>query len=240
MKNNNKLSFNRFLPLCLIMAIMLSGHAQAAPGGNDGGGHNATQAELDAEIATRQTADTAEAATRQNADTAMQGNLNNAVATQAAVDAGQNTTIQALQSALSQAQTDIANLKALIAPSSKQIGDHFDGGIVFYVDATGQHGLIASLTDLTDGVDNLIPWYNGVYKFTGATGDGIGAGASNTLIIIAAQAADNPTGIFAALGYWSSTEGDAKVAWFQNFSNGNQVNLNKFYTLRVRAVRAFK
>ena len=62
----------------------------------------------------------------------------------------------------------------------------------------GQHGLIASLWDLTDGVDRYFPWYNGVYKFTGATGDGFGAGVNNTSVIVAAQAADNPTGIFAA------------------------------------------
>ena len=74
------------------------------------------------------------------------------------------------------------------------IGDHFGGGIVFDVDASGQHGLIAALADQSAG----IPWNNQTNRVTGATGDGLGAGAMNTALIIAAQISDNPTGNFAA------------------------------------------
>lgn len=138
--------------------------------------------------------------------------LNAVVTTQAATDTEQNTTITTLeaaittlnsvnlsqQTALDKAQQDIADLRALVKRYHLKIGDHFGGGIVFYVDGTGEHGLIASLSDLTDGADNFIQWHNGVNKVTGATGDGVGAGATNTSIIVAALAADNPTGIFAA------------------------------------------
>lgn len=90
----------------------------------------------------------------------------------------------------------IANLQAEIDKLSakKKVGDHFGGGIVFYVDPTGQHGLIAALEDQSDDID----WYNGVNKVTGATGDGVGAGISNTAIIVAAQSNDTPGGNFAA------------------------------------------
>ena len=90
----------------------------------------------------------------------------------------------------------IANLQAEIDKLStkKKIGDHFGGGLVFYVDPTGQHGLIASLSDQSSGIQ----WYNGVDKVTGATGDGVGAGATNTAIIVAAQSNDTPGGNFAA------------------------------------------
>jgi hypothetical protein len=74
------------------------------------------------------------------------------------------------------------------------IGDHFGGGIVFDVDASGQHGLIAALADQNAG----IPWYNGTYRATGTTGNGLGAGAMNTALIIATQIGDNQTGKFAA------------------------------------------
>ncbi len=89
----------------------------------------------------------------------------------------------------------IANLQAQIDKLStmKKIGDHFGGGIVFYVDETGQHGLIASLTD-----QDAVQWYNGINKITGATGDGVGAGTTNTAIIVAAQSNDTPGGNFAA------------------------------------------
>ena len=63
------------------------------------------------------------------------------------------------------------------------IGDPYQGGIVFWVDPDGQHGLIATKADQSPGVQ----WYNGTYFQTNATADGIYAGAKNTEIIIATQ-----------------------------------------------------
>ena len=49
----------------------------------------------------------------------------------------------------------------------------------------------------------------------------------------------NRVGGFANYGYWSSTEYDNYGAWVQNFSNGSQYSLYKFYDyFNVRAVRA--
>jgi hypothetical protein len=74
------------------------------------------------------------------------------------------------------------------------IGESYQGGIIFYVDADGQHGLIAASADQSTG----IRWFNGVYRMTGTTGDGIGAGAMNTAIIVATQMGDDQGGNFAA------------------------------------------
>jgi Protein of unknown function (DUF1566) len=74
------------------------------------------------------------------------------------------------------------------------IGESYQGGIVFYVDADGQHGLIAARADQSVG----ILWFNGIFRITGTTGDGIGAGAMNTAIIVASQIGDNQSGNFAA------------------------------------------
>ena len=76
------------------------------------------------------------------------------------------------------------------------IGEKYGGGIVFYVYDGGLHGLIAALADQNTGTQ----WYNGIFKVTGATGDGVGAGAINTAMIVAAQIDDTPGGIFAAKG----------------------------------------
>ncbi len=46
-------------------------------------------------------------------------------------------------------------------------------------------------------------------------------------------------GGFANNVYWSSSENDVGVAWLQLFDDGNQVSFNKYFTLPVRAVRAF-
>jgi len=75
------------------------------------------------------------------------------------------------------------------------IGDSYQGGIVFYVDADGQHGLIAAKADQgTSGIQ----WYNGTVRVTGTAGDGLGAGSMNTAIIVATQIRDNQSGNFAA------------------------------------------
>ena len=74
------------------------------------------------------------------------------------------------------------------------IGESYGGGIVFYVYDNGQHGLIAATADQKTSIQ----WYNGTYKYTGTTGDGLGAGAMNTAMIVATQIADNQAGNFAA------------------------------------------
>ncbi len=74
------------------------------------------------------------------------------------------------------------------------IGESYGGGIVFYVYDNGQHGLIAATADQSTGIQ----WYNGTSRYTGTTGDGLGAGAMNTAMIVATQIADNQTGNFAA------------------------------------------
>jgi hypothetical protein len=62
------------------------------------------------------------------------------------------------------------------------IGENYGGGIVFYVYDNGQHGLIAAPT--TGG---LMRWYAGTNTHTLAYGSGIGAGKTNTALIIASQ-----------------------------------------------------
>ena len=49
----------------------------------------------------------------------------------------------------------------------------------------------------------------------------------------------NNVGGFANGLYWSSTENDASLAWYQYFLDGYQGANIKLFTLRVRAVRAF-
>lgn len=75
------------------------------------------------------------------------------------------------------------------------IGQNYQGGIIFWLDATGQHGLIAATSDQSLGVQ----WSNGnPIRRTGSTGSGIYAGAMNTAMIVATQMADDIDGEFAA------------------------------------------
>ncbi len=78
-------------------------------------------------------------------------------------------------------------------------GEIYQGGVVFFVDETGQHGLVASKRDLNKGEG--IAWRNGESgnRVTNARADGIGAGETNTRLIIAQQTIDANKGQFAAL-----------------------------------------
>jgi len=67
------------------------------------------------------------------------------------------------------------------------IGENYGGGIVFYVYDNGEHGLIASTADQS-GV-TAKAWGSSIHTL--ARANGIGAGKSNTTIIIATQ------------GYWN-------------------------------------
>lgn len=63
------------------------------------------------------------------------------------------------------------------------IGQNFAGGIIFYLDASGCHGLIAAPYDQAD----LARWENGALTDTESYADGIGTGEGNTKMIIYKQ-----------------------------------------------------
>jgi len=149
------------------------------------------------------------------------------------------------------------------------IGQSYHGGIIFYIDGTGQHGLIAATSDQGTG----IPWQPGGNKLTNATGTANGTGASNTATIVSAL---GNSGNYAALlcanyssggfsdwylpskaelnllfkkravvgglgstNYWSSSEVSRGKAWDQEFGGGFQFKDTKSFTLNVRAVSSF-
>lgn len=71
-----------------------------------------------------------------------------------------------------------------------KVGDMAQGGIVFWVDETGEHGLVSSPDDLVSTSGDLIHQWSTVYEVTAATGDGVGAGAMNTMLITTAERED--------------------------------------------------
>lgn len=93
--------------------------------------------------------------------------------------------------------------------SNLTIGQTYKGGTIFYLDDTGLHGLIVAFQHQSSGMQ----WYNGTYRATGATGDGLGAGAMNTAIIVASQMVDNQSGVFAAKACADHAETDNNVTY---------------------------
>ncbi len=63
------------------------------------------------------------------------------------------------------------------------VGEFYGGGIVFWVDETGEHGLISAKQDQS----TAMRWFAGNWAHTRASGDGPLSGEMNTTIIIAAH-----------------------------------------------------
>ncbi|WP_319482082.1 hypothetical protein [uncultured Draconibacterium sp.] len=77
------------------------------------------------------------------------------------------------QDAATKAYVDAAS------PTTYAVGDFAQGGIVFWVDETGQHGLVCAKADLSN-----MRWHAGTDGLTRASGDGPLSGEMNTIIII--------------------------------------------------------
>jgi hypothetical protein len=77
-----------------------------------------------------------------------------------------------------------------VSEAKYQVGDFAHGGIVFWVDETGEHGLVCAKEDQEAG--NARRWNNGTHNVTNAFGDGPLAGEMNTTIIIARQPYNYP------------------------------------------------
>ena len=60
-----------------------------------------------------------------------------------------------------------------------KVGDYAEGRVIFYVDSTGQHGLVAAQHDIEKH-----PWGCFETDIIGANETSIGSGFSNTLSII--------------------------------------------------------
>jgi uncharacterized protein (TIGR02145 family) len=146
------------------------------------------------------------------------------------------------------------------------IGASYGGGIIFYIDGTGKHGLIAT----PNNQSTFVEWGCGGTSIPGSTA--IGTGQANTTAIvngcatagIAARICNdlvlngysdwflpskdelnlmylhqNEIGSFSNELYWCSSEINNFYAWGQQFGIGGQYNYNKENTLLVRAIRAF-
>jgi formylglycine-generating enzyme required for sulfatase activity len=117
------------------------------------------------------------------------------------------------------------------------IGQEYGGGIIFYLDESGQSGLIAAKSDIPGpyftwsdakaACNNFVS--GGFSDWRLPTKDELNKLYFNISVV----------GGFAAYYYWSSTENGADNAWGQYFGSGYQYQYGKPDTFRVRAVRAF-
>lgn len=123
-----------------------------------------------------------------------------------------------------------------VCSASPKIGQDYGGGIVFYLDGSGLHGLIASKSD----IPGEVPWSDAKNACDNLEANGYSDWSlpdKDQLYQLYLQR--NVVGGFLGNVYWSSTEINAGGAWGQDFACGCQDLGSKAENLRVRAVRAY-
>lgn len=95
-----------------------------------------------------------------------------------------------------------------------QIGENYQGGIIFWVDEKGEHGLIAAPQNLGYPQNNIMSFY-GTWEYEDraidATQDGFLAGKYNTARIIESYGVPQPhtrSGVYEAATYMGGSYGD--------------------------------
>jgi hypothetical protein len=128
-------------------------------------------------------------------------------------------------------------------PRKFAVGDIAQGGIVFYVNASGTHGLVAANTDQSTDVN----FFNSRNEVSDAANfDNAGkrftdwrVPTKHELNLMYTALHLNGKGSFAAAEYWTSIESNLNFVVVQNFGNGNSGSNNKNNNARLRAVRSF-
>ncbi len=95
------------------------------------------------------------------------------------------TTLTATQAA--SGDFNLGSITTTLSVALYYVGQQIPSGLVFYVDASGQHGLIAAEKNYTADIQ----WDNVSANITYAEGTGVGTGLSNTKKIITFLGANN-------------------------------------------------
>ena len=119
-----------------------------------------------------------------------------------------------------------------------KIGDKAHGGIIAYIDDTGEHGLVCSLEDL--GNLNWDDAKKACENYVSVSGESDWYLPSRfELNILYVNLRKNGLGGFTNNFYWSSTDYDDLSAWGQNFASGLHLDYGKVFGNYVYTVRAF-
>ncbi|MFZ4525834.1 MAG: DUF1566 domain-containing protein [Chlorobium sp.] len=120
--------------------------------------------------------------------------------------------------------------------SAVNIGDEYGGGIVFYVDGTGQHGLVAAKADFQEEMN----WDDAKSACESLVSNSYSDWfLPNKEQLKRLYNMRSIVGGFSDNYYWNSTEDSADYAWNQSFYIGYQNIINKSFRWCVRTVRVF-
>lgn len=128
-----------------------------------------------------------------------------------------------------------------------EIGKPYEGGIIFYVDESGQHGLIAATSDIaghSEGHDEgFFSWDDAASKcdllVMNGYSDWVLPDKEKLNQLYLQKSAVGGFAVGDGDAYWSSSEYSTGDAWGQEFNGGVQEQGSKAFSGRVRAVRYF-
>jgi hypothetical protein len=134
-------------------------------------------------------------------------------------------------------------VSSFASAAAPKIGDSYGGGVVFYVDTTAQHGLIAAKADVTGSSYGKTEGFFDFYSAKNAA-NGFVDGYSDWFLPNKEQLHQlylhrAVVGGFTDTIYWSSSESDSENGWGQSFKSGDQLVGKKSYGSHVRPVRFF-
>jgi hypothetical protein len=160
----------------------------------------------------------------------------------------------------------VAGIALALSSNAQTIGQYYGGGIVFYLDQSGTHGLIADTSDV--GIAQWGCYGTSVYNTTPE----VGSGSDNTSHIVSecndANFAAKICNLLVANGYsdwylpslyelslmysnrniiggfkegyyWSSTESNEYSSWTFYFGGGYAYTFYKNQGYYIRAIRSF-
>jgi serine/threonine-protein kinase len=131
---------------------------------------------------------------------------------------------------------EVIKEEPIVTSTKLKIGQKHQGGIIFYLDDSGNHGYICAEYDFVK-----LDWKEAMDRCRNLSLNGFSdwylppASELNYLYRLRKE-----IGGFSSLNYWSSSQNSIYDAWAQNFTNGKQENFsmdaNDFC---VRAIRSF-
>jgi clan AA aspartic protease (TIGR02281 family) len=130
------------------------------------------------------------------------------------------------------------------------IGQNIDGGIIFYIDGTGDHGLIVLDKNIWATTDRAVGSWNEAIKACNHLGDDWRLPSKDELNLLRLKknilkrkmrynSSGNPIGDEDDGVYWSSTQCYNSSAWNVDFSNGEITCLEITYWMGIKAVKSF-
>ena len=150
----------------------------------------------------------------------------------------------------SKSSYNFSNDENITSSPKYSIGQIYNGGLIFYVDETGKHGLIILDKHVWATTNRAVGTWDEAVIACKHLEDGWRLPSKDELNLLRLKknilkrtmqydSKGNPVGDNEDLVYWSSSECYTKLAWAVDFSDGEQTCFEKTTWIGIRAIKSF-